>query len=74
MTPALLFSKVAFSLTPSKLKEMWIIPLGQVRNPAAPRFVPLTAEHAVNSEFESLQLLHRHDRLGRGSVRLGYGV
>jgi predicted permease len=30
MTPALLFSKVAFSLTPSKLKEMWIIPLGFV--------------------------------------------
>ncbi|KAL1408447.1 hypothetical protein Q8F55_005259 [Vanrija albida] len=29
-TPALLFSKVAFSLTPSKLKEMWIIPLGFV--------------------------------------------
>lgn len=27
-TPALLFSKVAFSLTPAKLKEMWIIPLG----------------------------------------------
>ncbi|RXK37203.1 endoplasmic reticulum protein [Tremella mesenterica] len=29
-TPALLFSKVAFSLTPGKLKEMWIIPLGFV--------------------------------------------
>ncbi|KAL7423264.1 hypothetical protein Q5752_002564 [Cryptotrichosporon argae] len=29
-TPALLFSKVAFSLTPAKLKEMWIIPLGFV--------------------------------------------
>ncbi|KAK8846666.1 hypothetical protein IAR55_005753 [Kwoniella newhampshirensis] len=29
-TPALLFSKVAYSLTPSKLKEMWIIPLGFV--------------------------------------------
>jgi predicted permease len=26
-TPALLFSKVAFSLTPAKLKEMWIIPV-----------------------------------------------
>lgn len=33
MTPALLFSKVAFSLTPSKLKEMWIIPLGSVFRP-----------------------------------------
>ncbi|WVF70146.1 hypothetical protein IAT40_004934 [Kwoniella sp. CBS 6097] len=29
-TPALLFSKVAYSLTPAKLKEMWIIPLGFV--------------------------------------------
>ncbi|BEI80618.1 hypothetical protein CcaverHIS002_0111470 [Cutaneotrichosporon cavernicola] len=29
-TPALLFSKVAFSLTPAKLKEMWIIPLSFV--------------------------------------------
>jgi predicted permease len=29
-TPALLFSKVAFSLSPSKLKEMWIIPVGFV--------------------------------------------
>lgn len=27
-TPALLGSKVAFSLTPEKLKEMWVIPLG----------------------------------------------
>lgn len=27
-TPALLFSKVAYSLTPAKLKELWIIPLG----------------------------------------------
>ncbi|KIJ36390.1 hypothetical protein M422DRAFT_69779 [Sphaerobolus stellatus SS14] len=26
-TPSLLFSKVAFSLTPEKLKELWIIPL-----------------------------------------------
>jgi len=26
-TPCLLFSKVAFSLTPSKLKELWIIPI-----------------------------------------------
>ncbi|GJJ14944.1 hypothetical protein Clacol_009214 [Clathrus columnatus] len=26
-TPALLFSKVAFSLTPAKLKELWIIPI-----------------------------------------------
>ncbi|KAG8830153.1 hypothetical protein FRC20_008480, partial [Serendipita sp. 405] len=25
-TPALLFSKVAFFLTPSKLKELWVIP------------------------------------------------
>ncbi|ODO03074.1 hypothetical protein I350_05919 [Cryptococcus amylolentus CBS 6273] len=29
-TPALLFSKVAYSLTPAKLKELWIIPLGFV--------------------------------------------
>ncbi|WWC87148.1 uncharacterized protein L201_002034 [Kwoniella dendrophila CBS 6074] len=29
-TPALLFSKVAYSLTPAKLREMWIIPLGFV--------------------------------------------
>ncbi|KAJ9107705.1 hypothetical protein QFC21_001165 [Naganishia friedmannii] len=29
-TPALLGSKVAFSLTPEKLKEMWVIPLGFV--------------------------------------------
>ncbi|ORX33480.1 membrane transport protein-domain-containing protein [Kockovaella imperatae] len=29
-TPALLFSKVAFSLTPAKLKEMWTIPVGFV--------------------------------------------
>lgn len=28
LTPALLFSKVAFSLTPEKLKEMWTIPIG----------------------------------------------
>ncbi|KAJ9104290.1 hypothetical protein QFC20_004572 [Naganishia adeliensis] len=27
-TPALLGSKVAFSLTPEKLREMWVIPLG----------------------------------------------
>jgi predicted permease len=26
-TPALLFSKVAFFLTPAKLKELWIIPI-----------------------------------------------
>ena len=29
-TPALLFSKVAFSLTPDKLQEMVIIPIGFV--------------------------------------------
>ncbi|GHJ90117.1 hypothetical protein NliqN6_6519 [Naganishia liquefaciens] len=29
-TPALLGSKVAFSLTPEKLREMWVIPLGFV--------------------------------------------
>lgn len=26
-TPCLLFSKVAFSLSPAKLKELWIIPI-----------------------------------------------
>jgi predicted permease len=26
-TPCLLFSKVAFSLSPAKLRELWIIPL-----------------------------------------------
>lgn len=29
-TPCLLFSRVAFTLTPAKLKELWIVPVGFV--------------------------------------------
>jgi hypothetical protein len=64
MTPALLFSKVAFSLTPAKLKEMWIIPLGSVDSSCISTFVVIDTQPAANDQIRNSHPCFRNGCLG----------
>ena len=71
-TPCLLFSKVAFNLTPAKLKELWIIPAIFVVVTATSMLVGWTLGHAFRLKRSQryVQPPHAHPALTSLFTRL----